>query len=82
LLSITEESQLQETHEFLFKTWVLLRKVISARKLHHRHFYSLEMDYGQEVYLSKLVSREKAVGRALEALERRSAEVVFGGEVV
>ncbi|KAK0616874.1 hypothetical protein B0T14DRAFT_523961 [Immersiella caudata] len=52
--------------------WVLLRKVISARKLHHRHFHSLEIDYGHEVYLSKLVSREKATGRALETLKRRT----------
>ncbi|KAK4449551.1 hypothetical protein QBC34DRAFT_494356 [Podospora aff. communis PSN243] len=77
---VVEEAQLHEIHEFLFKQYVLLRKVIAARKLHHRHFYSLEMDYGHEAYLSRLEAKEKAVGRALEALERRSAEVVFGEE--
>ena len=77
---VTEESELQEIHGFLFNQYVLLRKVISARRLHHAHFYSLDMDYGHKAYLDHLISREQAVHKALESLERRSAVIIFRKE--
>jgi len=79
---LTEEHvhELQEIHTFLFKQYVLLRKVIKARKIHHQSFYTLEMDYGHQAYLDRLVSREQAVSKALENLERRSSMVIFKKE--
>lgn len=32
-------------------------KVIGARQLHHKHFFSVDMDYGHKVYLEKLEAR-------------------------
>ncbi len=36
---VEQESELQELHGYLLDQYVLLGKVISARKLHHKHFY-------------------------------------------
>jgi len=77
---VTEESELQEIHQFLFDQSVLLRKVIQARDTHHRHFYSQDMDYGHKAYLDRLIGRQKAVAKALDSLERRSAVVIFRKE--
>lgn len=77
---IQTADKLHEIHEHLFKQYVLLGKVISARKLHHKHFYSLEMDYGHKVYLDKLVSTRYSVLRALENLEKRTAELLYDKE--
>ncbi|KAM7183928.1 hypothetical protein V8F20_012427 [Naviculisporaceae sp. PSN 640] len=77
---IQTEAELQEVHNYLFKQYVLLGKVISARNLHHRHFYSLEMDYGHKVYLDKLVQTRHTVTKALESLERRTAQILYRRE--
>lgn len=77
---IQEEKTLREIHAHLFEKYVLLGKVIDARKLHHKHFYSLHFDYGHQAYLDKLSSQRHTVLRALEKLERRTAEVVFEEE--
>jgi hypothetical protein len=39
-----DEKTLQEIHSHLFEKYVLLTKVIDARKLHHKHFYPLQID--------------------------------------
>lgn len=39
---VTSEGQVHEVHDYLFRWYVLLGKVISARKLHHKLFFSLE----------------------------------------
>ncbi|KAK4187166.1 hypothetical protein QBC35DRAFT_385541 [Podospora australis] len=77
---IQTQDELQEVHEYLFDQYILLGKVISARKLHHKHFYSLEMDYGHKVYLDKLVSTRHSVLCALENIEKRTAELLYDKE--
>ncbi|KFH47713.1 hypothetical protein ACRE_013240 [Hapsidospora chrysogenum ATCC 11550] len=74
---IEEESVLREIHSHLFDTYVLLGTVIDARKLHHKHFYPLQVDYGHQAYLDKLSSRRHIVLRALGALDKRTAEVSY-----
>ncbi|KAK4213764.1 hypothetical protein QBC37DRAFT_440623 [Rhypophila decipiens] len=77
---IQTEEELQEVHTYLFKRYVLLGKVISARNLHHKHFYSMEMDYGHQAYLDKLVQTRHAVTQALESLEKRTAQILYQRE--
>ncbi|KAI0485340.1 hypothetical protein GGR56DRAFT_70131 [Xylariaceae sp. FL0804] len=77
---VADEKTLQEIHGHLYSEYVLLRQVIDARKLHHKHFYPLEMDYGHQAYLDTLSSRRHIVLRALEALEKRTAQVLYEQE--
>ncbi|KAK4095743.1 hypothetical protein N658DRAFT_511804 [Parathielavia hyrcaniae] len=77
---LTTEEQTRDMHEYLFRQYVLLGKVISARKLHHKHFFSLEMDYGHKAYLDKLVNTRHSVLKALENLERRTAQLLYEKE--
>ena len=51
--------------------------MIRARKLHHSRFFSLNLDYGHQHYLDTLSNRKFIVLRALERLERRTAEVLY-----
>ncbi|KAF1983275.1 hypothetical protein K402DRAFT_338776 [Aulographum hederae CBS 113979] len=74
---VETEPVLRELHDHLFSRYALLDRVIRARKLHHSRFYSLKLDYGHQVYLDKLQSHRTAVLKALERLERRTAEVLF-----
>ena len=55
----------------------LFERVIRARKLHHSRFFSLNLDYGHQRYLDDLSNRKFIVVRALERLERRTAEVLY-----
>ncbi|KAL1606580.1 hypothetical protein SLS60_003985 [Paraconiothyrium brasiliense] len=73
---VEDEATLQELHEYLFKKYVLLDRVIKARKLHHSHFYAVDMDYGHEKYLTKLLNDKHVMARALERLGKRGAEIV------
>ncbi|KAJ4356406.1 uncharacterized protein N0V89_004439 [Didymosphaeria variabile] len=73
---VEDEATLQQLHEYLFKKYVLLDRVIKARKLHHSHFYAVDMDYGHEKYLTKLLNDKHVMARALERLGKRGAEVV------
>ncbi|KAK7433000.1 hypothetical protein QQZ08_000471 [Neonectria magnoliae] len=77
---ITEEGTLKEIHSYLFEKYVLLGKVIDARKLHHKHFYSQDLDYGHQIYLDKLSSQRHTVLRALNRLEKRTAKVLYQKE--
>ncbi|KAK3990144.1 hypothetical protein QBC44DRAFT_72016 [Cladorrhinum sp. PSN332] len=77
---IKSEEELQQVHSYLFKLLVLLGKVILGRKLHHKHFYPLERDYGHKAYLDKLVNMRHSVVKALENLEKRTAEVLYERE--
>ncbi|KAK4138114.1 hypothetical protein BT67DRAFT_430801 [Trichocladium antarcticum] len=72
--------EVHEVHEYLFGHYVLLGQVIAARKLHHKHFFSLEMDYGHKTYLDRLVSTRRSVLKALENPERRTAELLYEQE--
>ncbi|RYP36854.1 hypothetical protein DL767_003244 [Monosporascus sp. MG133] len=77
---VRDVSTLQAIHAHLFQEYVLLGRVIDARRLHHKHFYSLQMDYGHQSYLDILANRRHIVLRALERLERRTAEVLYEKE--
>jgi hypothetical protein len=73
---VEDETTLQALHEYLFEKYVLLGRVIKARKLHHSHFYAVDMDYGHEKYLTKLLNDKHVMARALERLGKRAAEIV------
>lgn len=77
---IASEDEVHEVHEYLFGHYVLLGQVIAARKLHHKHFFSLEMDYGHKTYLDRLVSTRRSVLKALKNPERRTAELLYEQE--
>lgn len=78
--NLKDPAELHEIQAHLFKQYVLLGKVIAARQLHHKHFFSLEMDYGHKVYLEKLQARSTGTLRALERIEQRSATVLYERE--
>lgn len=77
---VEDETTLREVHGHLFNKYVTLEKVIKARKLHHSHFYAVDMDYGHEKYLTKLLNDKHVVARALERLGQRAAEIVHRKE--
>lgn len=74
---IDDEETLKILHAYLFKQNGLLDRCIRARRLHHSRFYALELDYGHQHYLDHLISEKHNTGRALERLERRTAEVLY-----
>lgn len=78
--NLKDSIELHEIQAHLFKQYVLLGKVIAARQLHHKHFFSLEMDYGHKVYLEKLQARHIGTLRALERIEQRTATVLYERE--
>jgi hypothetical protein len=78
--SVKDPMVLDGIHRYLFKLLRLLEQVIRARKIHHEHFYSLEMDYGHQKYLDGLVSRRGSAMRALDVLGRRMTEVLYERE--
>jgi hypothetical protein len=74
---VSDEPTLRELHGYFFRKYVLLERVIKARKLHHSHFYAVDMDYGHEKYLTKLLNEKHVIAKALERLARRGADVVY-----
>ncbi|KAI1828392.1 hypothetical protein F4861DRAFT_528930 [Xylaria intraflava] len=78
--SLDDEDTLRQIHSHLFLEYVLLGRVIEARKLHHKHFYPRQMDYGHQAYLDTLSNRRHIVLRALERLEKRTAQVLYEKE--
>ncbi|KAJ8133201.1 hypothetical protein O1611_g414 [Lasiodiplodia mahajangana] len=77
---VEDEAVLNQIHAHLFSEYVLLGKVIDARKLHHKHFFPLKLDYGHQAYLDTLSSRRHIVLRALERVVKRTAEVLYAKE--
>ncbi|KAL6855650.1 hypothetical protein J3F83DRAFT_753815 [Trichoderma novae-zelandiae] len=77
---VGDHETLRTLHSHLFDRYVLTGKVIDARKLHHTHFYSLQIDFGHQAYLDKLSSNRHTILRALEKLERRTADVLYQKE--
>ncbi|KAI1112839.1 hypothetical protein F5Y14DRAFT_244471 [Nemania sp. NC0429] len=77
---VQDEAVLNQIHSHLFSEYVLLGKVIDARKLHHKHFYPLKLDYGHQAYLDALLNRRHVVHRALEKVVKRTAEVLYAKE--
>ncbi|KAK7962471.1 MFS allantoate transporter [Apiospora aurea] len=78
--TVDDEDVLRGIHGHLFELYVLLGKVIDARKLHHKHFYPLNLDYGHQAYLDGLTNRRHVVLRVLERVEKRTAEVLYEKE--
>ena len=74
---VESEEILQELYDHLLLKNALFERVIRARKLHHSRFFSLNLDYGHQHYLDTLSNRKFIVVRALERLERRTAEVLY-----
>ncbi|KAK8224470.1 hypothetical protein HDK77DRAFT_385847 [Phyllosticta capitalensis] len=74
---VNDENTLKELHTHLFYRHALLDRVIRARKLHHSRFHDLDLDYGHQHYLDHLSGQKASVIRALERLERRTAEVLY-----
>ncbi|KAI1754831.1 hypothetical protein F4782DRAFT_528188 [Xylaria castorea] len=77
---VQDETVLNEINAHLFSEYVLLGKVIDARKLHHKHFFPLKLDYGHQAYLDTLSNRRHIVLRALERVVKRTAEVLYAKE--
>ncbi|KAL7793752.1 hypothetical protein V8C37DRAFT_76209 [Trichoderma ceciliae] len=77
---IEDKETLRAVHSHLFEKYVLLGKVIDARKIHHTHFYSLQIDYGHQAYIDKLSSQRHTILRSLEKLEKRTADVLYQKE--
>ncbi|UKZ52655.1 hypothetical protein TrVGV298_006436 [Trichoderma virens] len=67
-------------HSHLFDRYVLTGQVIDARRLHHSHFYSAQLDFGHQSYLDKLSSNRHIILRSLERLEKRTADVLYQKE--
>ncbi|KAI0860232.1 hypothetical protein F4860DRAFT_479717 [Xylaria cubensis] len=77
---VQDENVLNQIHAHLFSEYVLLGKVIDARKLHHKHFFPLKLDYGHQAYLDTLSNRRHIVLRALEKVVKRTAEILYAKE--
>src|SRR5277367_539868 len=74
---LEDETTLTELHDHLFLQYQLLGRVIRARQLHHSRFYASNLDYGHQHFLDGLQNEKYIVLRALERLERRTAEVLY-----
>ncbi|KAF1830577.1 hypothetical protein BDW02DRAFT_558680 [Decorospora gaudefroyi] len=73
----TEEATLREVHDYLFRRYNLVDRVIRARKLHHSHFFAIDNDYGHEKYLDRLQNDRYNMIRALERLGRQAATIMY-----
>ncbi|KAM5360707.1 hypothetical protein ACJZ2D_013585 [Fusarium nematophilum] len=78
--SIEDVKTLQDIQSHLYDKYVLLNQVIEARKLHHKHFYSITYDYGHQAYLDKLSSQRHTVFRALGTVGKRLTKVLYAKE--
>ena len=74
---VESETTLRELHDYLLLKHRLLTRVIGARKLHHSRFFSVNFDYGHQHYIDNLQNQRHITLRAMESLEKRTAEVLF-----
>ncbi|ESZ95248.1 hypothetical protein SBOR_4360 [Sclerotinia borealis F-4128] len=74
---VTTEAECKELHDWLWTKYQLLERVIRARRLHHSRFFSQNMDYGHAKFLDQLTHQKAYVTKALERLERRTAEILY-----
>ena len=74
---LEDETTLRELHDHLFLRYQLLGRVIRARQLHHSRFYASNLDYGHQHFLDGLQNEKFIVLRALERLERRTADILY-----
>ncbi|KAF2126227.1 hypothetical protein P153DRAFT_378428 [Dothidotthia symphoricarpi CBS 119687] len=74
---ISEETTLRQIHDYLFRKYNLLDRVIRARSLHHSHFFAIDNDYGHAKYLDRLQNERHVMVKALEKLGKRAAAVMY-----
>jgi hypothetical protein len=74
---VEDEATLRQIHEYIFKRYNLLDRVIRARKLHHSHFFAIDNDYGHEKYLDRLQNERHVMSKALEKLGKRAAALMY-----
>jgi hypothetical protein len=74
---VGDEATLREVHDYLFRKYNLLDRVIRARKLHHSHFFAIDNDYGHQKYLDRLQNDRLVMAKALEKLGQRIAAVMY-----
>lgn len=72
---VDDETVLADVHHYLFKKYCLLDRVITARRIHHDHFYAQTMDYGHEKFLNSLVTDKRTVRAALERCTTRVSQL-------
>lgn len=77
---ITDESSLRELQQHLFKRYILLDRVIRARKLHESRFYSMSYDYGHQAYIDKLNGQKFTVLRTLWRIAQRAMDLAHHKE--
>ncbi|KAI0145127.1 hypothetical protein GGR57DRAFT_507291 [Xylariaceae sp. FL1272] len=77
---VDDVTTLNQIHSHLFREYVLLGQVVDARKLHHKHFFPLQLDYGHQAYLDTLSNRRHIVLRALEKVTKRTVELLYAKE--
>jgi hypothetical protein len=77
---IGTKDECKEVHDHLFLKLQLLERVIRARKLHHSRFFAENCDYGHARFLEALQAQKTFTVRALERLERQTAEVLYKQE--
>ena len=71
---------MRAVYAHLFEKYALLGRVVNARKLHHKHFYSHQFDFGHQAYLDKLSSQRHLTLLALERIEKRRVAILYQKE--
>lgn len=74
---VEDEKTIGELQQYLFRKYNLLDQVVRARKVHHKHFYALTMDYGHENYLNSLITKKRTVNGALQRCYQRMAHLAY-----
>lgn len=73
---VEDEATLRSVHDYVFRRYNLLDRVIRARRLHHSHFFAIDNDYGHEKYLDRLQNERRIMVKALEKLGKRAASLM------
>jgi DNA-binding Lrp family transcriptional regulator len=73
---VEDEATLRSIHDYVFRRYNLLDRVIRARRLHHSHFFAIDNDYGHEKYLDRLQNERHVMVKALEKLGKRAAALM------
>ncbi|KAF5009291.1 hypothetical protein FDECE_4503 [Fusarium decemcellulare] len=77
---LDNDKALSAVYSHLLEKYVLLGQVIEARKVHHKHFYSISYDYGHQAYLDRLSSQRHIVNVAMGRVQKRLTEVLHEKE--
>ena len=77
---LDDDRALKAIHSHLYEKFILLGQVIEARKIHHKHFYSISYDYGHQAYIDRLSSQRHIVNMAMGRVQKRILEVLHEKE--